>query len=138
LPASLDASHQVISYINHFLLHFRALISIIQKGLLYVEAEVATGEDGTERAIECLSLIDAVMPDVVASRRAPGGSGGAGANAAAATERMMSGGNNAGGDRAGGAAAGIDGGQGVAAGQMQDGRLQNAEVASCLTTLFLL
>ena len=41
----------------------------MQKGLLYVEAEIATGEDGTERSIECLSLIDAVMPDVVASRK---------------------------------------------------------------------
>ena len=47
----------------------RALISIIQKGLLYVEAEIANGEDGLERSIECLSLIDAVMPDVVASRK---------------------------------------------------------------------
>jgi hypothetical protein len=45
------------------------LISIIQKGLLYVEAEIANGEDGLERSIECLSLIDAVMPDVVASRK---------------------------------------------------------------------
>ena len=61
---------------------FRALISIVQKGLLYVEAEIATGEDGNERSIECLSLIDAVMPDVVASRKQvenkpPGGTGGA-------------------------------------------------------------
>ena len=48
---------------------FRALINIVQKGLLYVEAEIATGEDGNERSIECLSLIDAVMPDVVASRK---------------------------------------------------------------------
>jgi len=48
---------------------FRALISIVQKGLLYVEAEIANGEDGLERSIECLSLIDAVMPDVVASRK---------------------------------------------------------------------
>ena len=46
-----------------------ALIRIVQKGLLYVEAEIATGEDGAERSIECLSLIDAVMPDVVASRK---------------------------------------------------------------------
>jgi hypothetical protein len=36
---------------------------------LYVEAEIANGEDGLERSIECLSLIDAVMPDVVASRK---------------------------------------------------------------------
>ena len=45
------------------------MINIVQKGLLYVEAEIATGEDGNERSIECLSLIDAVMPDVVASRK---------------------------------------------------------------------
>jgi hypothetical protein len=51
------------------LFFFRALISIVQKGLLYVEAEIANGEDGLERSIECLSLIDAVMPDVVASRK---------------------------------------------------------------------
>ena len=51
--------------------------------MLYVEAEIATGEDGNERSIECLSLIDAVMPDVVASRKQvdnkPPGSGGGGA-----------------------------------------------------------
>lgn len=63
-------------------MNFRALIYIVQKGLLYVEAEIATGEDGNERSIECLSLIDAVMPDVVASRKQvdnkpPGGTGGA-------------------------------------------------------------
>ena len=62
---------------------FRALINIVQKGLLYVEAEIATGEDGNERSIECLSLIDAVMPDVVASRKQvdnkpPGGTGAVG------------------------------------------------------------
>ena len=56
---------------NFFFLR-RALISIVQKGLLYVEAEIATGEDGAERSIECLSLIDAVMPDVVATRRQDG------------------------------------------------------------------
>lgn len=55
----------------------------MQKGLLYVEAEIATGEDGLERSIECLSLIDAVMPDVVASRKQvdnkpPGGAGSVG------------------------------------------------------------
>ena len=34
---------------------------------MYVEAEISTGEDGTERLIDTLSLIDAVMPDVVTS-----------------------------------------------------------------------
>lgn len=46
-----------------------ALLSIIQKGLQYTEAEISIGEDGAERMIESLSLIDAVMPDVVASRQ---------------------------------------------------------------------
>ena len=39
------------------------------QGLMYVEAEISTGEDGTERLIDTLSLIDAVMPDVVSSRK---------------------------------------------------------------------
>jgi len=38
-------------------------------GLQYTEAEISIGEDGTERVIEYLSLIDAVMPDVVAARQ---------------------------------------------------------------------
>lgn len=47
-----------------------ALLSILQKGLQYTEAEISIGEDGTEqRMVESLSLIDAVMPDVVASRQ---------------------------------------------------------------------
>lgn len=45
-------------------------MSILQKGLQYTEAEISIGEDGTEqRMVESLSLIDAVMPDVVASRQ---------------------------------------------------------------------
>ena len=82
-------SHISQSNINGALVPPSALIRIVQKGLLYVEAEIATGEDGAERSIECLSLIDAVMPDVVASRKmvdsgqkplggAAGTSGGAG------------------------------------------------------------
>lgn len=47
-----------------------ALISIIQKGLHYTEAEICVGEDGSEqRLTESLSLIDAVMPEIVASRQ---------------------------------------------------------------------
>jgi len=47
-----------------------ALISIIQKGLYYTEAEICVGEDESElRLIESLSLIDAVMPEIVASRQ---------------------------------------------------------------------
>ncbi|XP_066105002.1 F-box-like/WD repeat-containing protein TBL1X isoform X2 [Saccopteryx bilineata] len=48
------------------------LISILQKGLQYVEAEISINEDGTVfdgRPIESLSLIDAVMPDVVQTRQ---------------------------------------------------------------------
>jgi len=76
-------SHISQSNINGALVPPRALINIVQKGLLYVEAEIATGEDGNERSIECLSLIDAVMPDVVASRKQvdnkpPGGTGAVG------------------------------------------------------------
>lgn len=45
-------------------------MSILQKGLQYTEAEISIGEDGTEqRLVESLSLIDAVMPDVVAARQ---------------------------------------------------------------------
>jgi len=57
------------SNINGALVPPCALTSIIQKGLMYVEAEISTGEDGTERLIDTLSLIDAVMPDVVTSRK---------------------------------------------------------------------
>jgi len=57
------------SNINGALVPPCALIHIIQKGLMYVEAEISTGEDGTERLIDTLSLIDAVMPDVVTSRK---------------------------------------------------------------------
>ena len=39
---------------------------------MYVEAEISTGEDGQERLIDTLSLIDAVMPDVVTSRKQQG------------------------------------------------------------------
>ena len=70
------------------------MIYIVQKGLLYVEAEIATGEDGNERSIECLSLIDAVMPDVVASRKQvdnkpPGSTGGAVGGTSGASEAPL-------------------------------------------------
>ncbi|XP_019643953.1 PREDICTED: F-box-like/WD repeat-containing protein TBL1XR1 isoform X1 [Branchiostoma belcheri] len=64
-------SHISQSNINGALVPPAALISIIQKGLQYVEAEISINEDGTildNRGIEALSLIDAVMPDVVQSR----------------------------------------------------------------------
>ncbi|TMS09509.1 F-box-like/WD repeat-containing protein TBL1XR1 [Larimichthys crocea] len=82
-------SHISQSNINGALVPPAALISIIQKGLQYVEAEVSINEDGTlfdGRPIESLSLIDAVMPDVVQTRQAGlQGQAGPAAAAAAAT-----------------------------------------------------
>lgn len=47
-----------------------ALLSILQKGLQYTEAEISIGEDGFEqRLADSLSLIDAVMPEVVALKQ---------------------------------------------------------------------
>ncbi|KAH0820166.1 hypothetical protein GEV33_002625 [Tenebrio molitor] len=63
-------SHISRSNINGALVPPAALLSILQKGLQYTEAEISIGEDGLEqRLVESLSLIDAVMPDVVASRQ---------------------------------------------------------------------
>ncbi|KAG8230951.1 hypothetical protein J437_LFUL010836 [Ladona fulva] len=63
-------SHISQSNINGALVPPAALLSILQKGLQYTEAEISIGEDGQEvRMIESLSLIDAVMPDVVNSRQ---------------------------------------------------------------------
>ncbi|KAF3843182.1 hypothetical protein F7725_002031 [Dissostichus mawsoni] len=65
-------SHISQSNINGTLVPPAALISILQKGLQYVEAEISINEDGTVfdgRPIESLSLIDAVMPDAVQTRQ---------------------------------------------------------------------
>ncbi|KAL4220630.1 Transducin (beta)-like 1 X-linked receptor 1 [Mactra antiquata] len=62
-------SHISQSNINGALVPPAALLSIIQKGLQYTEAEISIGEDGSEKQIESLSLIDAVLPDVVESRK---------------------------------------------------------------------
>lgn len=62
-------SHIAQSNINGSTIPPAALLSIIQKGLQYTEAEISVGEDGSERFIENLSLIDAVMPDIVAQRQ---------------------------------------------------------------------
>lgn len=62
-------SHIAHSNINGATIPPAALLSIIQKGLQYTEAEISVGEDGSERYIENLSLIDAVMPDIVAQRQ---------------------------------------------------------------------
>ncbi|RWS30823.1 F-box-like/WD repeat-containing protein TBL1XR1 isoform X2 [Leptotrombidium deliense] len=62
-------SHIVSSNINGSLVPPAALLNIIQKGLQYTEAEISIGEDGSERIIESLSLIDAVMPDIIQQRQ---------------------------------------------------------------------
>ncbi|KAK3596640.1 hypothetical protein CHS0354_039817 [Potamilus streckersoni] len=62
-------SHISQSNINGALVPPAALLNIIQKGLQYTEAEISIGEDGSEKVIETLSLIDAVMPDVVENRK---------------------------------------------------------------------
>ncbi|UYV80653.1 TBL1XR1 [Cordylochernes scorpioides] len=62
-------SHISQSNINGGLVPSAALLTIIQKGIQYTEAEISIGEDGSERMIESLSLIDAVMPDVVQARQ---------------------------------------------------------------------
>nr|CAB3266854.1 F-box-like/WD repeat-containing protein TBL1XR1 [Phallusia mammillata] len=65
-------SHISQSNINGALVPPAALISIIQKGLQYVEAEISINEDGMMfegRFSESLSLIDAVMPDVVLAKQ---------------------------------------------------------------------
>ncbi|GFX04295.1 hypothetical protein TNCV_3974441 [Trichonephila clavipes] len=62
-------SHISQSNINGALVPPAALLSIIQKGLQYTEAEISIGEDGSETMIESLSLIDAVMPDAVLLRQ---------------------------------------------------------------------
>ncbi|GIY63402.1 hypothetical protein CDAR_308161 [Caerostris darwini] len=62
-------SHISQSNINGALVPPAALLSIIQKGLQYTEAEISIGEDGSETMIESLSLIDAVMPDAVLIRQ---------------------------------------------------------------------
>ncbi|KAG8516809.1 F-box-like/WD repeat-containing protein TBL1X [Galemys pyrenaicus] len=60
-------SHISQSNISGTLVPPAALISILQKALQCVEAEISINEDGTVfdgRPMESLSLIDAVMPDV--------------------------------------------------------------------------
>jgi len=62
-------SHINSSNINGSLVPPSALLNIIQKGLQYTEAEISIGENGSERIIESLSLIDAVLPDIVQQRQ---------------------------------------------------------------------
>lgn len=58
-------SHISQSNINGALVPPAALLTILQKGLQYTEAEMSIGDDGTIiRLTEGLSLIDAVMPEL--------------------------------------------------------------------------
>lgn len=57
-------SHISQSNINGALVPPAALLTIIQKGLLYTEVELSVGEDGDAKPVESLSLIDAVMPEI--------------------------------------------------------------------------
>jgi hypothetical protein len=62
-------SHISQTNINGTLVPPAALLSVIQKGLQFTEAEISVADDGTERLGDPLSLIDAVMPDVIEARR---------------------------------------------------------------------
>ena len=63
-------SHISQTNINGTLVPPAALLTVIQKGLQFTEAEISVADDGTERLADPLSLIDAVMPEVIESRRA--------------------------------------------------------------------
>ncbi|CAF1036242.1 unnamed protein product [Adineta steineri] len=62
-------SHIVQTSINANIVPPGALLSLIQKGLYYTEAELSIGDDGQERTCDSLSLIDAVVPEIVENRR---------------------------------------------------------------------
>ncbi|RNA08014.1 F-box-like WD repeat-containing TBL1XR1 isoform X1, partial [Brachionus plicatilis] len=62
-------SHISQTNINGTLVAPAALLTVIQKGLQFTEAEISVADDGTERLGDPLSLIDAVMPEVIEARR---------------------------------------------------------------------
>jgi transducin (beta)-like 1 len=62
-------SHISSTNINGTLVPPAALLSVVQKGLQFTEAEISVADDGTERIGDPLSLIDAVMPEVIEARR---------------------------------------------------------------------
>lgn len=65
-------SHISQSNINGALVPPAALLTILQKGLMYTEVEWSVGEDGEAgRSVEGLSLIDAVMPEVKPPKPTP-------------------------------------------------------------------
>ncbi|XP_004536310.1 F-box-like/WD repeat-containing protein ebi [Ceratitis capitata] len=84
-------SHISQSNINGALVPPAALLTILQKGLMYTEVEWSVGEDGESgRPVEGLSLIDAVMPEVKPAKPAavksePGKSGVDSSSAAASS-----------------------------------------------------
>ncbi len=69
-------SHVSESNINGGSVPPGALISIIQKGMQYVEAEISTNDDGSINdnfsLADPITLIDAVMPDIVKQTRSNG------------------------------------------------------------------
>ncbi|CAF4212615.1 unnamed protein product [Rotaria socialis] len=62
-------SHIAHTSINGNIVPPGALLSLIQKGLYYTEAELSIGDDGQERTFDNLSLIDAVVPEIIENRR---------------------------------------------------------------------
>lgn len=59
-------SHISQSNINGAMVPSAALLTMLQKGLKYTEAEISVDEEGNlHRLAEGLTLIDAVMPDLV-------------------------------------------------------------------------
>ena len=83
-------SHVVQSNINGALVPPAALISICQKGIQYTEAELnELNDEKSERQIEALSLIDAIMPDMATRIKER-------ANRMANNSSMNNGGNNGG------------------------------------------
>lgn len=92
-------SHISQSNINGALVPPAALLTILQKGLLYTEVEWSVGEDGVPvRPIESLSLIDAVMPEakppISSIKSEPGKSGNGDNSASSSTTASGSSGNN--------------------------------------------
>jgi transducin (beta)-like 1 len=62
-------SHVAHTSINGNIVPPGAILSLIQKGLYYTEAELSIGDDGQERTFDNLSLIDSVVPEIVENRR---------------------------------------------------------------------
>lgn len=63
-------SHVVEAGIDGGAIPPAALLTLLQKGIHYTEAELcAVGDDGVERTlVEPLSLVEAVMPEMVANK----------------------------------------------------------------------